>query len=299
MMYKQVKFFLSYLSVERGFSPNSLAAYENDLKQIIIYLQNEKSINDFSEVSRDDILDFMDERNEQGAEVATIARKLVSAKVFFRWLCEEDLLKKSVLEVIDGPRLQRALPGYLTTDEVEKLLNLYRKSQDPLEKRNQILLETLYASGLRASELIGMKLNQIQLEKNYFRVHGKGGKTRLVPFYEQLAADLLDYINHYRPLLTNAESPHDELLLSKTGQPLTRQRVWQVVQEMTIEAGISKHVYPHMIRHSFASHLLSNGADLRSIQEMLGHADISTTQIYTHIDQDRLKSIHKQFHPRA
>ncbi len=297
-MYTPIKQFITWAAVERGLAKNSLTAYETDLKQLAAFL-TEAGRTSWTQVSRDDLHDFLDHALDMQQESTTIARKMVTLKIFFRWLFQERLLQQDVTEVMDSPRTRRSLPHYLTEKEVGALLELYRKSKDLLDRRNHLIVEILYASGLRVSELVTLTVEQIQFDQNVFRVTGKGSKTRLVPFGTPAHEQLKYYLEEVRPQLASDTQAYAELLLSKNGRPLTRARIWQVLKQMALAAGIGKELHPHMLRHSFASHLLSHGADLRTIQEMLGHADISTTQIYTHIDEDRLVDIHRQFHPRG
>jgi len=298
MLELAVREFLTYAAVERGLARNSLAAYGLDLRQLVAFL-TARGRTDWSAVSRDDVLAYLDEVHGQGRESATLARKLVSAKVFCRWLARERQVPRDVLAVLNSPRAHRRLPAYLTEAEVERLLALHRDRSEPLPCRDRLVLEVLYASGLRVSELASLPTAAIDFERRVFRVTGKGQKTRLVPFGEPAAAALRHYLEQVRPQLARAERPCAELLLTKTGRPLSRLRLWQIVEQSAKAAGIGKHLHPHLLRHSFASHLLSHGADLRTIQELLGHADIATTQIYTHVDEARLAGIHRRFHPRA
>ncbi len=297
-MYTPIKQFITWAAVERGLAKNSLKAYETDLKQLAAFL-TEAGHASWDAVSREDLHDFLDHALDLQQEASTLARKMVSFKVFFRWMFQERMIGQDVTEVMDSPRPRRSLPHYLTEREVQDLLKLHRKANDPLDRRNHLIIELLYASGLRVSELCGLTIEQVLLDQKVFRVTGKGNKTRLVPFGKPAREQLEFYFDNIRPQLASEAHVCQEVLLSKTGRPLTRARIWQVVQELALKAGIGKSLHPHMLRHSFASHLLSHGADLRTIQEMLGHADIATTQIYTHVDEDRLIDIHKRFHPRA
>ena len=274
-----------------------MLAYQTDLCQLADFLLDD-GIKSWSAVKREHLHNFLDHCLDLQREASTIARKLVSIKVFFRWMFQEKLVPGNITEVMDSPRASRSLPHYLTEVEVKKLLNLHKGNTDPLLVRNRLILEMLYASGLRVSELADLQRSQIDIDRHVFRVTGKGSKTRLVPFGTPAEKALKNYLENDRPEL-QSDKDIDTLLLSKNGNKLTRARIWQIVKEMALEAGIGKHLHPHMLRHSFASHLLSHGADLRTIQEMLGHADIATTQIYTHIDEDRLKDVHRKFHPRS
>ena len=296
-MTQAIKEFLAFCTVERGLAKNTTIAYGTDLRQLATYLQN-KGITDWNDVSRDNLLDFLDELLELDRESTSISRKTVSFKVLFRWMHQERLLKKNVTEIMDSPKKRLCLPHFLTEREVDALLTIYHKARDPLKRRNHLILELLYSSGVRVSELAALNVTDVDFDKLTFRVTGKRNKTRLVPFGERAETQLLHYLECNRPRLIR-DPGIANVLLSNNGKPLTRARIWQIVQECARTAGIRKKVYPHVLRHSFASHLLNHGADLRVIQEMLGHADIATTQIYTHVDERRLRDAHRNFHPRA
>jgi len=290
--------FTGYLSIERGCSRNTVVSYRADLEDFIAYLRG-RGISSFSGADRDVITDYLGECKERGLESSSIARRLVAVKVFFRYLFQERLVDGDVTDVMSSPKLWRILPDFLTSAEVDALIGAYPKnSKDPLTLRNRCILEMLYSSGLRVSECAGLKNGCVRFDEGLVRVFGKGSKERLVPVGRAALNALKTYLEKGRPLLLKTkESP--ALFLSYRGEPLERERIWQVVKDAARIAGIAKSIHPHTLRHSFASHLLENGADLRAIQEMLGHADISTTQIYTHIDSRRLLSVHKKFHPRA
>ena len=247
-------------------------------------------------VERQDILDFLMEQKDRGLSSSSISRRLVSIKVFFRYLQQEGLLRKNVTETMDSPKLWKVLPGTLTYKEVERLLAT--PATKKLALRDKAILETLYSTGLRASEVSALTIDSIHFEEGFLRCMGKGRKERVVPMGDSARQVVRQYLNELRPLL--AKKPDVKaLFLSNRGQPFGRRRIWSMIKKYAREAGITKNVKPHMMRHSFASHLLANGAPLRVIQEMLGHSDITTTQIYTHVDSSRLKSVHSQFHPRA
>ncbi len=248
-------------------------------------------------MKRDHILDFLEQEKFSGHAVSTLGRRLVSIRLFFRWLTSEKEITSDITEVMDSPRFWKLIPDFLSLSEVEALLNAF-KGRLPLELRNRALLELLYASGLRVSELTDLRLDGVDFEQGVLRVLGKGQRERVVPFGKSAARSLSRYIEKGRPLL-EPTGRVVELFLSKSGIALTRARVWTLVKEAALRAGIDKNLYPHLLRHSFATHLLANGADLRVIQEMLGHADIATTQIYTHTDSARLSRTHQKFHPRA
>jgi len=291
-----LKDFTGFAALERGLSKNTVSAYFNDLESFINYLKNQGAEKP-QDINRNIILDYLESCREAGYEVATIARRLVAIKIFFRYLLQERIIDHDLTDVMEGPRLWRMLPGFFTPDEVERLLKAYN-SRDKLDIRNRAVMEILYATGMRVSELISLQMNNLHLKEGYLRVTGKGDKERLIPVGRAAGKQLGKYIENARPAL-DATGKSTTVFLTKNGNPMSRKCVWRIVDRASQLTGIGKKAYPHILRHSFASHLLSGGADLRVIQEMLGHADISTTQIYTHVDQQQLKNIHRQFHPRA
>ena len=299
-LFREIEFFAEYLTVERGLSANTLAAYRHDLESAAEFLED-SGVTSWDKCTYDDLMDVLEDLHSQGFETSSIARHLVSLKVFFRYLAQEELISVNVTEVMDSPRLWKILPDFLSESEVGKLLNSFNpRSDDPLEFRNRVILELLYSSGLRASEAATLPLRAIDFEKELLRVEGKGSKVRLVPVGKPALRLLKKYVSEIRPELAGEKGAFQSaLFLSVRGKPLDRERVWQVVKIAAERSGITKNIYPHILRHSFASHLLANGADLRAIQEMLGHADISTTEIYTHVESGRLLAIHRKFHPRG
>ncbi|MCP3966847.1 MAG: site-specific tyrosine recombinase XerD [Lentisphaerae bacterium] len=290
--------FLGYLSLERGLSKNTVSAYHSDLDDFTDWLKKE-GLTDYASVRRDIILDYLGELKDIGMEPATLARRLVSIKIFFRYLCQEKVITKDITDVMDSPKLWKLLPDFLSTDEIDRLLKAFpSRAKDLLLFRNRTILEMMYACGLRVSETAGLNLSSINFDDETVRVKGKGKKERIVPIGKTALRFVNRYLDEIRPQLV--KNPMEaSLFLSKSGRKLNREWIWKVVKEAAKLAGINKNIHPHTLRHSFASHLLENGADLRVIQEMLGHADISTTQIYTHIDQRRILKVHKQFHPRG
>ncbi len=298
MLSDSLRDFLGHIRLERGLSELTALAYKSDLELFLGYLDNELKLSDFSEVVRDDILDFLEMGQADGLSSSTLARRLVSIKVFFRFLAFEKVIPHDITEIMDGPRLWQVLPDFLGVSEVDSLLAAYSGKHELLAIRNCAILEVLYASGLRASELTSLRLDKVDFNEGYLRVLGKRDKERVVPFGQEASQAMLRYLREVRP-------KHDksgvalEFFLSVNGRPLTRERIWMIVQEAARLAGIEKRIYPHLLRHSFATHLLNNGADLRVIQEMLGHASVETTQIYTHTDVNRMAQAHKQFHPRS
>lgn len=288
--------FLNFLSVERGLSPNTRAAYGTDLKKFAAYLEKE-GVTELSQVTRKQITDFLMAEKGNNISSRSLGRRLVALKMFFRFLVKERLLQTDATITLDSPKLWKTLPGVMSIEEVEKLLQAPNLT-DPLGIRDRAMLELLYASGLRVSELVGTKIQDVDLQVGFIRVMGKGSKERIVPLGGKAIEWIGKYIQKVRPKLAgDAQSPY--LFLTDRRTRLSRQEFWYRLKRYAAAAKIKKEISPHTLRHSFATHLLSNGADLRIVQEMLGHADISTTQIYTHIDANRLKSIHKQFHPRA
>ncbi len=288
--------FLDYLVLERGLSRNTHEAYASDLASFLSFLQAKK-IGTLNSVKRKRILDYLMEEKERGLSANSVSRHLVSIKVFFRYLQQEGLLDKNITETMESPRLWKILPETLTYKEVEQLLHA-PSEKTIYGKRDRAMLELMYGTGLRVSELTQLTIDDIHFDVGYIRTMGKGKKERIVPLGEMAQKYLHLYLDEVRPLLT--EDPANRVVfLTKRKAGLSRKTVWRHIKEYAIKANIMKNVTPHTLRHSFASHLLANGAQLRIIQEMLGHADIATTEIYTHVDPARLKSIHTQFHPRV
>ena len=300
MIRRNLDFFETFLTLERGAGANTVLAYITDLRGFADYCGS-IGIYDTVDITRDVIIDFLSYLQEERCEVSTtLARKLISIKLFCRFLVQEKLIEQDPTEVMESPRLWNYLPGFLSVEEVERLLTVFpAQSKDPLLQRNRVILETLYASGLRVSEAAHLKVSDVNFEDAALRVVGKGDKVRLVPVGKTALQLLRFYLQHSRNELLNGRSNVAELFLSVRGKPLNREWIWAIVKEAAVAAGIDRDIYPHMLRHSFASHLLANGADLRVIQEMLGHSDLRTTEIYTHVESDRLLGVHKHFHPRA
>ncbi|MCX7008122.1 MAG: site-specific tyrosine recombinase XerD [Kiritimatiellaeota bacterium] len=292
-----VERFLDYVAVERGLSPNTRSAYASDLQSFTGWLQGRK-LATLNAVKREHILDYLMDQKEGGLKTTSLSRRLVAIKVFFRFLQQENLMTTNVAEVMDSPRLWKILPDTLTYKEVERLLSA-PPAKSKLYLRDRALLETFYASGLRVSEVAGLRVEDVHFDAGYVRCIGKGNKERVVPIGESARGALRAYIEGLRPQLAERKPDVTALFLTKASHAIGRKRLWQMIKHYAHVAGITKRISPHTMRHSFASHLLANGAPLRVIQEMLGHADIATTQIYTHIDPARLKAIHEKFHPRA
>ncbi|NQT45925.1 MAG: site-specific tyrosine recombinase XerD [Candidatus Omnitrophica bacterium] len=288
--------FLNYLSVERGLANNTITAYRRDLKAFSSYLLK-KGITTPAKVKRDNITSFMLARRDNGLSSNSVGRSLAAIKVFFRFLVAERIIKTDPTSVIDTPKIVRHLPDVLTVDEVDKLL-LVPNAHKPRGARDRAFLELLYATGMRVSELVNLRMDGLNLDVGFIRCIGKGSKERIVPIGRKAKMYLERYLKRVRPNLVKQGKPDPALFLTRLGKHMSRQAFWKMLKEYVRKARIKKRITPHTLRHSFATHLLERGADLRIVQEMLGHADISTTQIYTHINKERLKSIHKKFHPR-
>jgi len=292
-----VERFLDYVAVERGLSPNTRSAYASDLQSFTGWLQG-RSIATLNAVKRGHILDYLMDQKEGGLKTSSLSRRLVTIKVFFRFLQQENLLTTNVSEAMDSPRLWKILPDTLSYKEVERLLTA-PPAKSRFYLRDRALLETFYASGLRVSEVAGLRVEDVHFDAGYVRCIGKGNKERVVPIGESARSALRAYLEGLRPQLVERDPQATALFLTQASKAISRKTLWVMIKKYAHIAGITKRISPHTMRHSFASHLLANGAPLRVIQEMLGHADIATTQIYTHIDPARLKAIHEKFHPRA
>lgn len=285
--------FISHLRVEKGLSDNTIQSYSSDLVKFLIYLE-EKGLSPL-EITRDDIITYMGIIKGILSE-RSAARNLSSLKMFFRFMMSEGRIKENPVRLLESMKLPRKLPEILTPDEVDALLSQPDVSNS-LGMRDKAMLELIYATGLRVSEIVNLRINNINLEAGYVRTLGKGSKERIIPMGEKAVEALNEYLSHGREaLFKRGGTPH--IFLNSRGGSLSRQGFWKIIKKYGIMAGINKKITPHRLRHSFASHLLEGGADLRSVQIMLGHADISTTQIYTHVTRERLKQIHEKYHPR-
>ncbi|MBE0599076.1 MAG: site-specific tyrosine recombinase XerD [Desulfuromonadales bacterium] len=287
--------FLNYLTVERGLAKNTLDAYGRDLARYLDFLEKE-AVGHPDQVTAAGVLRFLALLKEQGLAARSRARALVALRTFHKFLLTEGVAATNPTTRIEAPKSLHPLPHTLSPSEVERLLAA-PVGEESRDLRDRAMLEILYATGLRVSELVGLQLGDLQLDIGYLIAFGKRSKQRIIPLGEAALAELRHYLELGRPFLDRQESRH--LFLNRRGQGLTRQGFWKIMKRRALEAGIRKKITPHTLRHSFATHLLENGADLRSVQTMLGHADISTTQIYTHVTRERLKRIHEQFHPRG
>ena len=288
--------FLHCLTVERHLAANTIQAYHADLELLFSHLAGCK-VGAPEQVTPDHLRSYLHAAHDAGLSARSNARRLSSIRLFFHYLVAENLLPRDPTVGIDLPKIKQTIPNSLTPGEVDRLLQFADLSA-PLAIRNHAMLYFLYGTGLRVSELVRLPTIGVNLTGGYVRVLGKGEKERLVPFGEEVRERLGHYLASSRPLLLKGRlSPY--LFVTSRGTAMTRLRFWQIVQEVCRRQGISKSISPHSLRHSFATHLVENGADLRSVQMMLGHADIATTQIYTHVDGSRLKAAHKKFHPRG
>jgi len=289
--------FILYLATERGLSENYQLSTRRSLERFADWAQNVKRLFSPSEIELAALAEYLATEKERGLAPGSMKLVVVALKIFFRFLKMRLMTDRDPAELLPLPRLTRFLPETMNEVQVNHLLEINLQGR-PFPLRDRAILELFYASGLRISELAGARLENLNLQERLIRVIGKGSKTRLVPV-GRIACDAIDrYLTQERSGLV-ARKTGNEVFLSRHGKKLTTQRIWQILKEIAATAGFEINVYPHLLRHSFATHLLANGADLRIIQELLGHADIGTTQIYTHVEQSRLKSIHKQFHPRG
>ncbi|MBU4377216.1 MAG: site-specific tyrosine recombinase XerD [Candidatus Omnitrophica bacterium] len=287
--------FLDYLSIERGLAKNTLVSYERDLYKFSGYLKK-KGVSSFVAAKKSDVTDFMLSEKDKGLSANSIARSLAAMKTFFRFLTREGFVKTDITSVIDTPRLWKHLPDALSTDEVDRLLRT-PNLKGWIGIRDKACLEVMYATGMRVSEVVNLDDQDANLELGIVKCFGKGSKERIVPLGKAAQTAIKRYRDRIRPELVRSASEKG-LFLTRLGHKMTRQMFWKIIKSYAKLARIGKNITPHTLRHSFATHLLERGADLRSVQEMLGHVNISTTQIYTHINKERLKMIHRQFHPR-
>ncbi|MFH1411025.1 MAG: site-specific tyrosine recombinase XerD [Candidatus Omnitrophota bacterium] len=294
-MEESIEQFVFFLEAERAVSRNTVQAYTRDLKKLSQYL---KDINtDIVKLRREDLVAFLMQLKDKDLSATTIARNLAAIKTFCKFLVAERIVEENVAALVETPRTWKRIPDVLSKEEVELLIEA-PEGKRPADLRDKAVLEIMYASGLRVSEVSGLKRGSVNLESDFVKCSGKGGKERIVPMGREAKKALVKYLEHGREkLLKGRQDEH--LFLSKFGRQLSRQSLWKIIKKYAKAAGILKHITPHTLRHSFATHLLEGGADLMGVQEMLGHADISTTQIYTHVNKDRLRKTHEKFHPRA
>lgn len=291
--------FIDYVRSECHLADNTVQAYQRDIRRFQQWLT--ESGKPIPELGIRDLSDYVGWLHQRKLAPASIARHIVGLRMFFRYLQLEGILQHNLAELLGSQKLWERVPEVLSPGMVQKFLEAPRP-YDPFPRRDRALLELLYATGCRASELSHLRVQDLHLTESFCLCHGKGNKQRLTPLGRAARVALQDYLDHERPLLAAAAAAAttpEWLLLSRRGRRLRREAIWELVKKYAVRAGVSPTISPHTLRHSFATHLLAGGADLRQVQEMLGHASIQTTQIYTHVDQSRLKKVHKQFHPRA
>lgn len=295
-MNKLVKEFLDYLLIERGLADNTIVSYEKDLQNFLQFL-NKISVKDLEKLEKEHILAYLVHLKKMKRAAATIARRTAALKTFFNFLYQEGYIVNNLGENLEGPKKEKKLPDFLSVKEMDKLLAIPQLNTVQ-GVRDKAMLELLYATGMRVSELINLDLHNLNLEMAYVRCWGKGSKERIIPIGSQAVSSLNTYLQWGRNKLL--KNPREQaLFLNQHGKRLTRQGFWKILKKYVKLAGIEKKITPHVFRHSFATHLLENGADLRVVQEMLGHADISTTQIYTHLTTKRISQVYNDAHPRA
>jgi integrase/recombinase XerD len=289
--------FILYLATERGLSENYQLLTKRSLEKFATWAGITKQYASPREIELSALTEYLSTEKERGLAPGSMKLVVVALKIFFRFLKMRLMIDRDPAELLPLPRIARFLPETLNQPQVNHLLEVSLEGR-PFPLRDRAILELFYSSGLRISELAGARLENLNLQERLIRVIGKGAKMRLVPVGRIACESIAQYVDHERIRLVGPKTGN-EVFLSKHGKKLTTQRIWQIVKEIAATSGSEINVYPHLLRHSFATHLLANGADLRIIQEMLGHADIATTQIYTHVEQSRLKSVHRQFHPRG
>ncbi len=286
--------FLDFLSVEKGLSANTVFSYSRDINKFLRFLHKEKI--PLLKTGEDDLARFIHHQSRAGLSARSLARMVSSLKSFYKFLVLDGRVKKNPASNFSSPKTWMALPKFLTISEVESLLR-QPDAGEPRGMRDKAMLELLYATGLRVSELVSLKPGNINLEEGFLICMGKGGKERIVPVGETAASAVRRYLQEARPKLL--KKPGDSLFLTYRGEAFTRQGFWKILKSYAKKAGLGLHISPHILRHSFATHLLERGADLRSVQLMLGHSQITTTQLYTHISRKRLRRVYDKYHPRA
>ncbi|MCG6908766.1 MAG: site-specific tyrosine recombinase XerD [Deltaproteobacteria bacterium] len=289
--------YFNYILVEKGLAEKTIESYSRDMARFLSYLKSEAKVDTIAAVDTAVVLQYLIHLRASGLGTGSRARHLVTIRGFFRFLRQEKIIESNPTQVVELPKRGQKLPDVLSLREVESLLSAPDRER-PVGIRDAAMIELMYAAGLRVSELTGLKLQDVNLEAGFTRVFGKGSKERVVPFGRYAGESLRRYTEHARPVLLKTYSSA-YLFVARAGRPMTRQGFWKLLKKYALKAGIAKNITPHTLRHSFASHLLEGGADLRVVQVMLGHVDISTTQIYTHVARSHLKKMHARFHPRG
>ena len=294
--------FLTYLTVEKGFSENTIAAYHNDLNQLASFAEIEATRQGYplswNSFSRQGMLSYLLNLKERNYAATTVARKVAAAKSFFDFMVAEGNIKDNPTHDVGSPKLGKSLPKPISISQVRRLLEQPTKLSTSEAKRDRAMLELLYASGMRVSELVSLNLGDVDTKGDSVRCFGKGHKERIIPIYRQAALTVEEYVTEARPRLAHNDTER-ALFLNRRGERLTRQGLWQILKGYAKSAGLEADITPHTLRHSFATHMLSGGADLRSVQELLGHANISTTQVYTHLTTEHIRRTYERSHPRA
>lgn len=290
--------FLDAIAYERGLSEHTRAAYERDLSDFFAYLESTPKVGSFAEVTREHIANYLLYEKRQNLSIATRARRLVSIKVLFDYLVAEGHLRSNVSETVESAKRGRLLPRTLSEQEIKTLLNSI-DGVTPKTIRDRCMLELFYACGLRVSEVVNLRVGDIRMDETLVRCIGKGDKQRFVPIGSEACGWLHKYLDEARPTLCKRDITQQSLFLTRFGKPFTRQGIFDMLMKRAQAAGLTQSISPHVLRHCFATHLLAHGTQIRAIQEMLGHADIATTQVYTHVDDGELVNVHARFHPRS
>jgi integrase/recombinase XerD len=294
--------FLDYLTVEKGLSRNTIEAYRNDLQQLADFMNEEARklgiIPPWAAFNRQSMLRYLLSLKERNYAPTTVARKVAAVKSFFGFMVSEGIMKANPIEGVGSPKIGKALPKPISVSQVRRLLEQPVRLGGADAKRDRAMLELLYASGMRVSELVSLNLDDIDINGGYVRCFGKGHKERLIPIHQQAASVIEDYIKENRPRLVHSKDER-ALFVNARGERLTRQGLWQILKEYAKSAELEADITPHTLRHSFATHMLNGGADLRSVQELLGHANITTTQVYTHLTTEHIRNSYEKAHPRA
>lgn len=296
-MNKEIEDYENYLTYERRMAKNTTLSYKRDLEHYATYLEEERKVFKVDDISKTDIEAYLEYLNKNDYTTTSIARKLTAIKNFHKFLFAINRLNTDEALTVERPKLRKSLPNVLTVDEVDKLLDI--NTITPFDYRNKAMLELLYGTGLRISEMLDLKLTDVDFENCIVRCFGKGSKERIVPIGEYIIDSLTSYLNNGRNLLLNKKKVSDYLFLNSRGDRISRFSFFKILKKLLREKDIKKDVSPHSLRHSFATHMLENGADLRSIQELLGHSDIATTRIYTHITNKKVENDYIEYHPRS
>jgi integrase/recombinase XerD len=298
-MQQQIEAFLRFITVEKGYAQNTLSAYQNDLHQMAAYLTAKNPEMTWAMVTREDVGEYITHMKSLTYSATTVARKLAALKSFFHFLTVERLIAENPAAMLDSPKTRKYLPKALSTEDVDRLLAEPAKDNSPKGQRDRAIMEALYATGMRVTELISLNVDDVTLSEGTIRCMGKGAKERIVPLYPRAIEALQNYIQNGRQQLLKTPTPEPALFLNQRGERLTRQGLWLIIKEYAKRIGITFEVTPHTLRHSFATHMLSGGADLRNVQALLGHANVGTTQVYTHVSNERLREVYNTAHPRA